>query len=92
MTARWKYRIVRRVWFDEHGIHRPTNASYQVQKYKRTIFGWRWVTETHVVWHDGQRSPTEFRNEQQAIDFIMHLISGGAVQEWVSEVLPGDFG
>lgn len=87
-----KYRIVRKLWFDEFGNHKPTDTHYEVQTYKPTIIGWRWITETHSAAPDGYQRATEFKNEQQAADFIMHISSGGAVQEWVRKVLPGDFG
>lgn len=90
MMTKYLYRIVRRIWFDECGIQRGT--VYQVQKRGRGFFGVCWVTITHSTYSDGSRSATEFKNEDLAMEFIQHLLQGGAVQKWVEEVLPGDWG
>lgn len=84
------YRIVRKVWFDKYGHEGDTK--YQVQTLRLTLFGRRWKTLTHACAPDGERSPTDFSSEESAVNFILHISSGGAVQEWVEDVLPGDFG
>ena len=84
-----KYRVVCKQWFDEFGV--GGRIVFRVERYKPTILGWRWITETHSAPPDGYQSPTDFPSHEAALKFIAHVCAGGAVQEWIREVLPREF-
>lgn len=88
-----KYRVIRRQWFDKHGVE--GRIVFRVQVYREIPFmrWWRgdWRTVMHSAPPDGYQSPTDFETHEDALRFIGHVCLGGAVQEWAQEVLPEEF-
>lgn len=87
MQNETKYRIIKNTWF-EKGEPSGDNDYFEVQKWKRFLWWYRWSTMEKPDYESS--SPIRFKTMEEALAFIEKLKEGRPAYGWKEKVVWSD--